>query len=94
MNFIEFVMAMGEKNLAQLLQTKDWNMITMFAPKFQELLKYYYYVGGMPEAVLSFSQRRDWKEVRAIQKDILITSCHPYPAVLRASSAPSRAYRR
>ena len=34
MNFIEFVMAMGEKNLAQLLQTKDWNMITMFAPKF------------------------------------------------------------
>lgn len=71
MNFIEFVMAMGEKNLAQLLQTKDWNMTTMFARKFQELLKYYYYVGGMPEAVLSFSQRRDWKEVRAIQKDIL-----------------------
>lgn len=71
MNFIEFVMAMGEKNLAQLLQTKDWNMTTMFAPKFQELLKYYYYVGGMPEAVLSFSQNRDWKEVRAIQKDIL-----------------------
>lgn len=71
MNFIEFVMAMGEKNLTQLLQTKDWNMTTMFAPKFQELLKYYYYVGGMPEAVLSFSQRRDWKEVRAIQKDIL-----------------------
>lgn len=64
-------MAMGEKNLAQLLLTKDRNMITMFAPKFQELLKYYYYVGGMPEAVLSFSQNRDWKEVRAIQKDIL-----------------------
>ena len=74
MNFIEFVMAMGEKNLAQLLLTKDWNMITMFAPKFQELLKYYYYVGGMPEAVLSFSQNRDWKEVRTIQKDIL--SCY------------------
>lgn len=71
MNFIEFVMAMEEKNLAQLMQTKDWNMITMFAPKFQELLKYYYYVGGMPEAVLSFSRNRDWKEVRAIQNDIL-----------------------
>lgn len=71
MNFIEFVMAMGEKNLAQLLQTKDWNMITMFAPKLQEHLKYYYYVGGMPEAVLSFSQKRDWKDVRSIQKGIL-----------------------
>ena len=43
----------------------------MFAPKFQELLKYYYYVEGMPEAVLSFSQNRDWKEARTIQKDIL-----------------------
>lgn len=71
MNFIEFVMAMGEKNLAQLLQTKDWNMITMFAPKLQEYLRYYYYVGGMPEAVLSFSQNRDWKDVRSIQKGIL-----------------------
>ena len=71
MNFIEFVMAMGEKNLAQLLQTKDWNMITMFAPKLQEYLKYYCYVGGMPEAVLSFSQNRDWKDVRSIQKGIL-----------------------
>ena len=71
MSFIEFVMAMGEDNLAKLLQTKDWNMIQLFAPKFQELLKYYYYVGGMPEAVLSFSQNRDWQEVREIQNEIL-----------------------
>lgn len=71
MSFIEFVMAMGEDNLAKLLQTKDWNMIQLFAPKFHELLKYYYYVGGMPEAVLSFSQNRDWQEVREIQNEIL-----------------------
>ena len=71
MSFIEFVMAMGEDNLAKLLQTKDWNMIQLFAPKFHELLKYYYYVGGMPEAVLSFSQNRDWQEVRKIQNEIL-----------------------
>lgn len=43
----------------------------MFAPKLQEYMKYYYYVGGMPEAVLSFSQNRDWKDVRSIQKGIL-----------------------
>lgn len=53
------------------LQTKDRNMITMFAPKLQEYLRYYYYVGGMPEAVLSFSQNREWKDVRSIQKGIL-----------------------
>lgn len=71
MSFIEFVMAMGENGLAKFLQDKDWDMINSFAPKYQELLRYYYYVGGMPEAVLSFSQNRDWLEVREIQNDIL-----------------------
>ena len=71
MNFIEFVMAMGENGLAKFLQDKNWDMINSFAPKYQELLRYYYYVGGMPEAVLSFSQNRDWLEVREIQNDIL-----------------------
>ena len=71
MNFIEFVMAMGENGLAKFLQDKDWDMINSFAPKYQELLRYYYYVGGMPEVVLSFSQNRDWLEVREIQNDIL-----------------------
>lgn len=71
MNFTEFVMAMGENNLANILDSQDWSMITMFAPKFQELLKYYYYVGGMPEAVMCFTQTHNWNEVRTIQKAIL-----------------------
>lgn len=71
MNFLEFIMAMGENNLAKVLESQDWSMITLFAPKLKELLRYYYYVGGMPEAVLCFSETRDWKEVREIQQDIL-----------------------
>lgn len=46
-------------------------MVQLFSGKLRDLLKYYYYVGGMPEAVLSFSQNRDWNEVRDIQNDIL-----------------------
>ena len=71
MNFTEFVMAMGENNLVNILDSQDWSMIKMFAPKFQELLKYYYYVGGMPEAVMCFTQTHNWNEVRTIQKAIL-----------------------
>ncbi len=71
MNFVEFVMAMGENELAKVLQSADWSVIGLLAPKLEEYLRYYYYVGGMPEAVQSFSERRDWKEVRQIQKDIL-----------------------
>lgn len=71
MNFREFLLAMGEEGLVGLLAEKDWENITLFANKFRELLKQYYYVGGMPEAVLSFSQQQDWQEVRGIQQDIL-----------------------
>ena len=71
MSFVEFVMAMGEENLSEVLMAGDWNMMAMLSPKFQELLRYYYFVGGMPEAVLSFSRNRDWKEVRALQTAIL-----------------------
>lgn len=71
MSFVEFVMAMGEENLSEVLMAGDWNMMSMLSPKFQELLRYYYFVGGMPEAVLSFSRNRDWKEVRALQTAIL-----------------------
>lgn len=71
MDFTEFLMALGEANLALLISSNNWNAISMFEGKLRELLKYYYFVGGMPEAVLSFSQYRDWNEVRQIQNDIL-----------------------
>ncbi len=71
MSFPEFMLAMGEENLLKVLESKDWKMVQLFSGKLRDLLKYYYYVGGMPEAVLSFSQNRDWNEVRDIQNDIL-----------------------
>ena len=71
MSFPEFMLAMGEENLLKVLESKDWRMVQLFSGKLRDLLKYYYYVGGMPEAVLSFSQNRDWNEVRDIQNDIL-----------------------
>lgn len=71
MNFREFLLAMGEMELAGMLVENRWDEISMFAPKLKELLKYYYYVGGMPEVVQSFSQFRDWQEVRDIQIEIL-----------------------
>ena len=35
------------------------------------MLKYYYFVGGMPEAVLSFSENKDFGGAREIQRRIL-----------------------
>ena len=62
---------MGQKPLLDLLLSRDWTLIKSFREKFIQQLRQYYYIGGMPEVVLSFSDRNDFREVRAIQKRIL-----------------------
>lgn len=71
LTYLEFLDALGEESLKNLLLQADWQMISTFAQKFKELLRLYYYVGGMPEAVLTFQEHRDLAAVRTIQKNIL-----------------------
>lgn len=71
LTFIEFLEALGHDGLVKLLQQKDWQLINSFASKYIGLLRQYYYIGGMPEAVFSFSQNKDFAEVRLIQNRIL-----------------------
>ena len=72
MSFYEFLIAMGEENgLARIIHEKHFDMMPVFYEKFKEYLKYYFYIGGMPEAVAAFAESRDWKKSRAIQQKIL-----------------------
>lgn len=71
MSFQEFLLAMGEERLSGFLENDENNKINEFAGKYTELLKAYYVVGGMPEAVGEYAESRDLKEVRRIQNDIL-----------------------
>jgi len=70
-NFTEFLMALEQQSLLDLLKSQDWLLIKSFKDKYIQLLRQYYYIGGMPEAVLSFKTYNDFKEVRVIQKRIL-----------------------
>lgn len=71
LSFKEFLMATDRGRFAELLDKQDFEMITSFKQTYVDVLKQYYFVGGMPEAVLSFSEEKDFNEVRAIQKRIL-----------------------
>lgn len=71
LSFKEFLMATGNERFAELLDQQDYPMITAFKQTYIDALKYYYYVGGMPEAVQSFAENKDFNEVRDIQKRIL-----------------------
>lgn len=71
LSFSEFLLAVNEPQLLDLLQKKDWGLITAFKSKYIDLLKQYYYVGGMPEVVLTFINQKDFKKVREKQLNIL-----------------------
>lgn len=71
LSYFEFLMAMGKKQHVELLQKNDFDMASTFRQDYVDLLKYYYYVGGMPEAVQAFADNRDFNEVREIQQRIL-----------------------
>ena len=71
MSYCEFLGAMGEEQLCKLLEDRDWKLIKVFRDKFLSYLRLYFYIGGMPEVVQSFVNKKDLFEARAIQKKIL-----------------------
>lgn len=71
LSFREFLMATDQTRFAQLLDRQDFSTIAGFRQIYTDALKHYYFVGGMPEAVQSFAENKDFNEVRAIQKRIL-----------------------
>lgn len=71
LSYLEFLQAMGKEGHGQLLEQGDFSLAAAFRQEYVDFLKYYYYVGGMPEAVQAFALRRDFNEVREIQQRIL-----------------------
>jgi len=71
LSFSEFLLSQNEKALVAALKAKNWGVISIFTEKLKEYLRYYFYVGGMPEVVDAFAQTRDWQLVRRIQNRIL-----------------------
>lgn len=73
LNFFEFLHALNESSLAEMLheQKNPQAISEIFHTKLLSLLKYYFVVGGMPEAVDTYIKTEDIFQVRTIQKEIL-----------------------
>jgi len=71
LNFYEFLLGINQKPLAELLESGNYEMINAFSGKYCDLLKKYYYVGGMPEVVQCYVDTDDMREVREIQNRLL-----------------------
>ena len=73
MTFFEFLLAIGEEKLKSYLEEMPHlrAISEIFHNKLITLLKYYFIIGGMPEAVASYLKTENLEQVRTIQKDIL-----------------------
>ena len=71
MNFEEFLMALGENEAYKVLKSHDFETTNLLHEKYVDLLRQYYYVGGMPEAVKKYVETGALNEVRRIQNEIL-----------------------
>lgn len=76
MNFDEFLMALDENQKAEILESLNWKDIKALKSSYIELLRQYYFTGGMPACVKEYVQNQDVLNVREIQKSIL----HDYDA--------------
>ncbi|KDB48035.1 ATP-binding protein [Glaesserella parasuis] len=72
MDFHEFFLAVGKQDLVELLNLKDWSLISAMKSRYIELLRQYYFIGGMPEAVKVFIETQNFNAVRQVQKNLLM----------------------
>ena len=94
LSFREFLMAMGENQLAAVLTESDTGLINDFHGTYTYWLKNYMYVGGMPEIVKYFSEHKNYEEVRAMQNQILADYEDDFEKHIPKEQVPKAAGRR
>ena len=70
LDFREFLLGVGEESKADLLAGGCWEAIDTLREEYTELLRRYFYTGGMPAVVSAFAGERGLAEVRRLQRDI------------------------
>ena len=73
MTYDEFLLAKGYEQMVDLLKKKDWETIKLLKSQYIKVLREYYFVVGMPEAVKCFIETNDSNQVREIQNNILFS---------------------
>ena len=81
MTFSEFLLALGEDKLYQVVtEYQPGNKIGEVAhQRLLQLLRSYYFVGGMPEAVAAFAETRSYQSVSDVHNSIIETYRDDFP---------------
>lgn len=72
LSFMEFLLALGNDILVEQIKNHNWEELNALLPTLIELLRQYYFTGGMPAVVRSYVEEQDLQKVRNIQNQILL----------------------
>lgn len=81
MCFSEFLLALGEEKLAELILNYRYgdNIPELAHKRLLELLRRYYFVGGMPEAIDVFAETNSYRDVSDVHNSIIDTYREDFP---------------
>jgi len=71
LSFWEFLEAIGKGQFVDVIKQQRWDVLAPFETQLHDLLKQYFFVGGMPEVVKAFAETHDINIVRELQYNIL-----------------------
>ena len=71
LNFKEFLLALDKQHIIDSIESHRWKELSALSSICIDLLRQYYYVGGMPAVVKAYTADNDIYEVRKIQNQIL-----------------------
>ena len=70
-SFMEFLLALEKDVLVNFIQQQNWEDLNPVNSELIELLRQYYFVGGMPAVVQEYVNTKNLKKVRELQKQII-----------------------
>jgi predicted AAA+ superfamily ATPase len=88
LTFIEFLYALGEERFVKIINELDWHKIKIFKEDIIKYLKYYFFIGGMPEAVFDFANNKDFDKIQTIQRNILRSYSMDFSKHIAATDIP------
>ena len=71
LSFNEYLVASGEEEIAAAIHNEEWSILNSLHGRVIDKLRYYYVIGGMPEAVASYVESQNFLDVREIHREIL-----------------------
>ena len=88
MSFYEFLEAIGREKLVESIKERDGPLLETLSGLFTDMLRLYFYVGGMPSALAEYLKSQDLGEVRRIQNDILSDYKADFSKHIKATDIP------